>query len=217
MKKLCCCLILFLIGNYAFAQTDSLKGVLIANVQLRADLITPIESQFAYLRKKNLGFSLKIATSKYTAIAGLRLNNLFNSYYGFYHNLSVFTFKPGIILPLEITNRKMAYITFNGVVSYVKNEATLYYSSPSLYSEVYKSEQLLLGAEVEVTESINFFKNLNTGFSIALGYKPMEVYNLQGLINNYPTSSYYAPTQGYSPWPIYVSVSAFLGLKYKIY
>lgn len=217
MKKLYCCLIFYIISNYALAQADSLKGILIANVQLRSDLRAPIENQFAYLRQKNLGFSVKIAIANYEVMRGLSLNNLTSLNYGFYHNLRAYTFKPGVILPVEITNRKMAYITFNGVINYIKNEAILYYSSPSLYSEVYSKKQFIFGAEVELTESINLFKNLNTGFSFALGYKPMEVYNLQGLINNYPTSDIYAPAQGYSPWPIYVSVSAFLGFKHTFY
>lgn len=182
--------------------------------QLRADFKTPYEYQFIVFRPEKLSFSFKVAKVNYLGEnLGVGVNSGSNTKFVFNHVVKGFTFKPGILFAIERNGNSIINLGLNGVFTNITNEVSLTNNAVGYY-ETYKGSNYLFGAELEFTQMVFFLKYFHLGLSEVIGYKNMNVYNLEGYIGNYPKSQTYAPTQGYSPIPVYISLSAFLGVNF---
>ncbi len=188
--------------------------ILLFNAQLRADFKTPYEYQFIVFRPEKLSFSLKIAKVNYIGEnLSVGINSVGNTKFGIDHVVKGFTFKPGILFPIERNGNSILNIGLNGVFSNITNEVALTNNAVG-YNEIYQKSNYLFGAELEFTQMVFFLKYFHLGLSEVIGYKNMNVYNLESYIENYPKMQTYSPAQGYSPIPFYISLSVFLGVNF---
>jgi len=194
-------------------KTDS-NNKYLYNVQLRIDFKTPFEYQFMFFRPEKFSFSLKIANVNYVGeILGVRVNSYSNNNFGVEHKVKGFTLKPGIHFPIEQNKKSYIFVGLNGVFSYINNEINLSNGAVG-YNETFMKSNYLFGAELEFTQMTFILNHFHLGISEVIGYKNMEIYDLESIIENFPKEQIYAPAQGYSPLPVYVSVSVFLGVNF---
>lgn len=215
--KLVIFLLMFTMNGYGktpFTSKLDSGYTFLYNVQLRADNKTPFEYQFMILRPQKLSFSFKIANVNYEGENLIVKVNSNPSNFGFYNQVKGFTVKPGVLLRLEKSKRTQGFIGLHGVVSHITNETNLYYSSSSFYNEKQSKSKFLFGTELELSEMVFFQKYFHAGVSGIIGYKDLNVYDLGDIIENFPKEQDYSPTQGYSSYPVYVTMSIFLGVNF---
>lgn len=206
-------ILLFVFGLKAASKDsfDYVKPFILLNIQGRADVRTPLEYQFAYVRPKKLSFSFKYASINYNN----ELMDIVVYYQGNNVNASLLinavngnTFKLGLIYPMSYTKHTLSYVSIGGVITSIDNNLQAFNQN------LYTISNTMLGSELELAGILFFAKRYHIGGLVDIGYKQMNIYKIDEIIKDYPARQTYAPAQGYSPIPFYVSVSALIGLKF---
>ena len=188
------------------------KPFFLTNIQFRSDLRTPFEYQFSYLRPQKISFYLKYSAINYkvdlmSAVVYYGDGNNVNSS-KLINTIKGNTFKLGVMYPITFTKHTLSYIGIGGVISNIDNNLVAFNKTLTNISNT------LWGAEFELGGVLIFAKRCHIGAIVDIGYKQTNIYKLSDFLKGYNDIETYAPAQGYSPLPYYVSFSALMGLKF---
>jgi hypothetical protein len=189
------------------------------NLNFRADYNAIFEHQVQFLRPNKISFGMKFTHYKYDEISSsVSVKTLDESAYGYgslVYSITGNTIKPGIIYPIQLTSRQSIYLDLNALVSFTSHDIMLQYSkaNSNSYAVGRETKMMEYGLEFGIGYSLKLLKFLYVGSNLSIGYKVSNRKYFDGIFKEISVYKYYTPAQGYSPFPVYLSPSIFIGTR----